>query len=256
MLGAMIDAERDRLVKSLQWAEARHRLVEYVTRRIRSGQKADVDDIVQEVLAKVQEDRCAGWDENTEPDVVPYLQRRGNGPIANWRAKKRRHGVEIPPDDLHAVDLVPDTAAYLRELVELFVTHIRQFFGEKGLRFIRVACDPRVDQAKELGLTEMEVTRLKRKILEFCHKLREERGIPTGDAMYHRYPPMSDALLAIKSGLQALLPAEVDRWARRQEWQRKWVGLFVFGWVLLIVVSIVGGLLYAGWRLVAFWLSG
>jgi hypothetical protein len=246
----VIDAERERLRTIIDWTAIHHWLTEYVTSRMRGADAADIKDIVQQVLDKAWKDGCAGWDRDVEPNPSRYFQSRTNGDIVNWRRGKRRHGEEVPPDDLHSIDHTAETLAYLRQLVELFTEHIRLEFGEEGVRYILVATDRRADQAKELGLTDMEVTRLKRRILEFCEQLRKERGIPSGEAMYRRVPPPSPELRAKRGSLLEVLPEKVQRVASALEKGRTRFAVGVLVVLSVIALLFLGGVLYLGYLVV------
>jgi hypothetical protein len=244
----MIDLDRAGNPKGIDWADAHRRLTGYVKHRMRGGSVADQEDMVQQVFAEAKAKEYAGWDRDVEPDVVPYFRRLANGLIANWRKSKRRRGEHVPEDDvrLTGADYSPETAVYLRQLLELFSAHILDHFGKKGLKYFRIACDSRADQARELGMTDMEVTRLKRKILEFCVRLREEHGLPAGDGMYHRYPPMSEELCELKDELAAVFP-DVKKEASSLERKRDRAATGMVVWLALIVLLVVLYLSYVVW---------
>ena len=211
---------REQALVATDWKKVRAMLLEFAGKRVEHDTTdEEKEELVHEVLADAQVTKLAAWDPLAEPDLENHLRSRLNGEIANWRRKRKRHGTELSPDHdvaLHAGGRAPDEDAHARDLVETFASAIAHRFGAKGLAYLQIATDPRADQAKALGLSDMETTRLKRKILLFVTKLRDEMGLPSGEGMYRR-PPWSPELRALAEDLEASLPRRswVDRFFGR-----------------------------------------
>jgi hypothetical protein len=54
-------------------------------------------------------------------------------------------------------------------------------FGERGAKWLTVACLSREEQAKALNMTVEEVYRLRDEVVAFCRKVKGRLGIPKGE---------------------------------------------------------------------------
>jgi hypothetical protein len=232
---------RRRLLADVNWLRVRPRLEKLARKRLPPPMEDEAADVVSEAITEAYDPRFAAWDETKQPDVVDYMGSKVNGIIRNRVTLASARGPYQTTPNQDAVDghrdsdPSPDRMADMRLILETFSKHVEKKFGKKGREFLLLVCDTPMEQAEALGLTEKKLYRLKRNVIEYCRRLKDE--LKFDGPVFWRYPPDLTDMRAQENEFVAIIPLrhlDNDHTVARIAWP---VCLFIFALITYLVMS-------------------